>query len=55
MAAIIGGISPGSDRMWMFETPIGLVWLALATDLLVLSQIQTLWLKAVNGLIMLSM
>lgn len=41
------------DRMRMFESPIGLVLLVLATDLLVLSQVQTFWHKAVNSLIML--
>jgi hypothetical protein len=41
--------------MWMFEAPIGLVLLALATDLLVLSPIQTFRLNAVNRLILLNM
>ena len=55
MAAIIGGVSRDDDRLRMFETPPGLVLLELATDLLILSQIQAFRADAANGLIILIM
>ena len=52
-AAVIGGISLDGGRGRMLGALTGVILLALVTNLLILSQIQTFWIDAANGLIIL--
>lgn len=52
-AAVIGGVSLDGGRGRMLGALTGVILLALVTNLLVLSQIQTFWIDAANGLIIL--
>ena len=52
-AAVIGGISLDGGRGRMFGALTGVILLALVTNILVLSQIQTFWIDAATGLIIL--
>lgn len=52
-AAVIGGISLDGGRGRMVGALTGVILLALVTNLLILSQIQTFWIDAANGLIIL--
>jgi simple sugar transport system permease protein len=52
-AAVIGGISLEGGRGRMLGALTGVILLALVTNILILSQIQTFWIDAANGLIIL--
>jgi simple sugar transport system permease protein len=52
-AAVIGGISLDGGRGRIIGALTGVILLALVTNILVLSQIQTFWIDAANGLIIL--
>jgi len=52
-AAVIGGISLDGGRGRMVGALTGVILLALVTNILVLSQIQTFWIDAATGLIIL--
>src|ERR1700693_80167 len=52
-AAVIGGISLESGRGRMVGALTGVILLALVQNILILSQIQTFWIDAANGLIIL--
>ncbi|HEY6409664.1 MAG TPA: ABC transporter permease [Ktedonobacteraceae bacterium] len=52
-AAVIGGISLDGGRGRMIGALTGVILLALVTNILILSQIQTFWIDAANGLIIL--
>jgi simple sugar transport system permease protein len=52
-AAVIGGISLDGGRGRMIGALTGVILLALVTNILVLSQIQTFWIDAATGLIIL--
>ncbi len=52
-AAVIGGISLEGGRGRMVGALTGVILLALVTNILILSQIQTFWIDAANGLIIL--
>lgn len=52
-AAVIGGISLDGGRGRMLGALTGVILLALVTNILILSQIQTFWIDAANGLIIL--
>jgi simple sugar transport system permease protein len=52
-AAVIGGISLDGGRGRIVGALTGVILLALVTNILVLSQIQTFWIDAANGLIIL--
>ena len=52
-AAVIGGISLDGGRGRMLGSLTGVILLALVTNILVLSQIQTFWIDAATGLIIL--
>ncbi len=52
-AAVIGGISLDGGRGHMIGALTGVILLALVTNILVLSQIQTFWIDAATGLIIL--
>jgi simple sugar transport system permease protein len=52
-AAVIGGISLDGGRGRMIGALTGVILLALVTNILDLSQIQTFWIDAANGLIIL--
>ncbi|HLZ64246.1 MAG TPA: ABC transporter permease [Ktedonosporobacter sp.] len=52
-AAVIGGISLDGGRGRMLGALTGVILLALVTNILVLSQIQTFWIDAATGLIIL--
>lgn len=52
-AAVIGGVSLDGGRGRMVGALTGVILLALVTNLLILSQIQTFWIDAANGLIIL--
>jgi simple sugar transport system permease protein len=52
-AAVIGGISLDGGRGRMVGALTGVVLLALVNNILVLSQIQTFWIDAANGAIIL--
>jgi simple sugar transport system permease protein len=52
-AAVIGGVSLDGGRGRILGALTGVILLALVTNLLVLSQIQTFWIDAANGLIIL--
>jgi simple sugar transport system permease protein len=52
-AAVIGGISLDGGRGSMIGALTGVILLALVTNILILSQIQTFWIDAANGLIIL--
>src|ERR1700686_2354958 len=52
-AAVIGGISLDGGRGRMVGALTGVILLALVTNILILSQIQTFWIDAANGLIIL--
>src|SRR6202022_4628914 len=50
-AAVIGGISLDGGRGRMVGALTGVILLALVTNILILSQVQTFWIDAANGLI----
>jgi simple sugar transport system permease protein len=52
-AAVIGGISLDGGRGRMIGALTGVILLALVQNILILSQIQTFWIDAANGLIIL--
>jgi len=52
-AAVIGGISLDGGRGRMIGALTGVILLALVTNILILSQVQTFWIDAANGLIIL--
>jgi simple sugar transport system permease protein len=52
-AAVIGGISLDGGRGRMVGALTGVILLALVQNILILSQIQTFWIDAANGLIIL--
>jgi simple sugar transport system permease protein len=52
-AAVIGGISLDGGRGRMVGALTGVILLALVTNILILSQIQTFWIDAATGLIIL--
>lgn len=52
-AAVIGGISLDGGRGRMLGALTGVILLALVTNILILSQIQTFWIDAATGLIIL--
>src|SRR3984893_17673402 len=52
-AAVIGGISLEGGRGRMVGALTGVILLALVTNILILSQIQTFWIDAATGLIIL--
>jgi simple sugar transport system permease protein len=52
-AAVIGGISLDGGRGRMIGALTGVILLALVTNILILSQIQTFWIDAATGLIIL--
>src|SRR6266536_3458610 len=52
-AAVIGGISLEGGRGRMVGALTGVILLALVQNILILSQIQTFWIDAANGLIIL--
>ena len=52
-AAVIGGISLDGGRGRMVGALTGVILLALVTNILILSQVQTFWIDAANGLIIL--
>jgi len=52
-AAVIGGISLDGGRGRMFGALTGVILLALVTNILILSQIQTFWIDAATGLMIL--
>lgn len=52
-AAVIGGISLDGGRGRIVGALTGVILLALVTNILILSQIQTFWIDAANGLIIL--
>jgi simple sugar transport system permease protein len=52
-AAVIGGISLDGGRGRIVGALTGVILLALVTNILVLSQIQTFWIDAATGLIIL--
>src|SRR5579871_248531 len=52
-AAVIGGISLDGGRGRMVGALTGVILLALVTNILILSQIQTFWIDAASGLIIL--
>jgi len=52
-AAVIGGIALEGGRGRMFGAFTGVVLLGLVQNILVLSQIQTFWIDAANGAIIL--
>jgi simple sugar transport system permease protein len=52
-AAVIGGIELEGGRGRMFGALTGVVLLGLVQNILVLSQIQTFWIDAANGAIIL--
>ncbi len=52
-AAVIGGISLDGGRGRMVGALTGVILLALVTNILILSQIQTFWIDAANGFIIL--
>jgi simple sugar transport system permease protein len=52
-AAVIGGISLDGGRGRMVGALSGVILLALVQNILILSQIQTFWIDAANGLIIL--
>ncbi len=52
-AAVIGGISLDGGRGRMVGALTGVILLALVTNILVLSQIQTFWIDAADGFIIL--
>jgi simple sugar transport system permease protein len=52
-AAVIGGISLDGGRGRMLGALTGVILLALVTNILILSQVQTFWIDAANGLIIL--
>ncbi len=52
-AAVIGGISLDGGRGRMVGALTGVILLALVQNILILSQIQTFWIDAANGLVIL--
>jgi simple sugar transport system permease protein len=52
-AAVIGGISLDGGRGRMVGALTGVILLALVSNILILSQVQTFWIDAANGLIIL--
>jgi len=52
-AAVIGGISLDGGRGRMVGALTGVILLALVQNILILSQVQTFWIDAANGLIIL--
>ncbi len=52
-AAVIGGVSLDGGRGRMIGALTGVILLALVNNILILSQIQTFWIDAANGLIIL--
>jgi len=52
-AADIGGISHEGGRGRMVGALTGVILLALVQNILILSQIQTFWIDAANGLVIL--
>src|SRR5438270_11416366 len=52
-AAVIGGISLEGGRGRMVGALTGVILLALVQNILILSQIQTFWIDAATGLIIL--
>ena len=52
-ASVIGGISLDGGRGRMVGALTGVILLALVTNILILSQVQTFWIDAANGLIIL--